>query len=189
MDLSAQLQVLYEIEGLINLQLSFDTNTKKWNEIDELINDKIIDLMHMRGKSIVSDDSGMDSEAIAEAATFEEQEDSDEERDTNAPRLCCEDVVDADKVATLEDDAIDISLPESVDKEMLRRHLPLTLNDQFRFKRELFGNSDVDYKTTIHELEQMPNFDCACNYLHDNFDWDFENDDVKDFVAIIKNAF
>lgn len=64
-----------------------------------------------------------------------------------------------------------------------------TLNDKFRFRRELFGSNDALFGqvlTRLSELEDMPE---AESYLYDYLGLDPDNDDVKDFVAIVANHF
>ena len=64
-----------------------------------------------------------------------------------------------------------------------------SLNDTFRFRRELFGNSAAEMTDAIHMVEAMHSFDEAEDYFYGDLGWDRESDDVKDFMAIIKNHF
>lgn len=64
-----------------------------------------------------------------------------------------------------------------------------TLNDKFRFRRELFCNNDPLFISTLNILSSMKTLDEAERYLTDNMGWDPESEDVKDFVAIIANHY
>lgn len=64
-----------------------------------------------------------------------------------------------------------------------------TLNDKFRFRRELFGNNDALFIDTLNVLEAMKTIDEATEYLTEDLGWDRDNEDVKDFIAIIGNHF
>lgn len=64
-----------------------------------------------------------------------------------------------------------------------------TLNDKFRFRRELFGNNDSMFADTLNALMAMKSIDEATEYLYDDLGWDPQNEDVKDFVAIVRNHF
>lgn len=64
-----------------------------------------------------------------------------------------------------------------------------SLNDTFRFRRELFGNSAADMTDALHVVEAMHSFDEAEDYFYGDLGWDRESDDVKEFMAIIKNHF
>lgn len=64
-----------------------------------------------------------------------------------------------------------------------------SLNDTFRFRRELFGNSAADMTDALHLVEAMHSFDEAEDYFYGDLGWDRESDDVKEFMEIIKNHF
>lgn len=64
-----------------------------------------------------------------------------------------------------------------------------SLNDTFRFRRELFSNSGAEMTDALHMVEAMHSFDEAEDYFYGDLGWDRESDDVKDFMAIIKNHF
>jgi hypothetical protein len=61
-----------------------------------------------------------------------------------------------------------------------------TLNDTFRFTRELFGNSRHDFNEAVNLVEAMSDVDEAREYFYDNLDWDKDNSDVQDFMAIVE---
>ena len=60
------------------------------------------------------------------------------------------------------------------------------LNDKFRFRRELFGNSEVAYVECLNMLSAMYSLDEATDYLYEDLNWDPNNEDVKSFVEILK---
>ncbi len=64
-----------------------------------------------------------------------------------------------------------------------------TLNDKFRYRRELFGSNDVLFADTLNALSAMQSLDEALNYLYKDLCWDPEDDNVKDFVATVTNHF
>lgn len=63
------------------------------------------------------------------------------------------------------------------------------LNDKFRFRRELFGNSDAQYVECLDMLSAMASIDEAKEYLYDDLKWDADNDDVKAFIDILSNYY
>lgn len=77
-----------------------------------------------------------------------------------------------------------ISINESKD---LRQ--AFTLNDKYRFRRELFGNSEIEMGDTINLVSAMSSYAEAEEYFYDDLDWDATNDEVVDFMAIIANHF
>ena len=63
------------------------------------------------------------------------------------------------------------------------------LNDRFRFKRELFGNSDAEFSSAMNMIAAMDNYDEAEEYFIGELEWDAENPEVVDFMEIIKGYF
>ena len=61
-----------------------------------------------------------------------------------------------------------------------------TLNDKFRFRRELFNGDDEDFADTLSLLAHMPSYAEAADYLTNDLLWDTRNPNVEDFLAILK---
>ena len=90
--------------------------------------------------------------------------------------------------------ASDDSEPLRLDEKLQRSRSKdlksaFSLNDTFRFRRELFGNSAAEMTDALHVVEAMHSFDEAEDYFYGDLGWDRESDDVKEFMAIIKNHF
>jgi hypothetical protein len=79
--------------------------------------------------------------------------------------------------------------------EKLQRHLSkdirkaISLNDRFRFQRELFAGSANAMDTAIEHIEVMTSYGNAELYFYSQLNWDRENEVVKDFMAIVRNHF
>jgi hypothetical protein len=65
----------------------------------------------------------------------------------------------------------------------------LTLNDTFRFSRELFNGDKDEMNRILQEISRMSSFADAVSYLSSQIEWDEENDAVKDFVELLKKYF
>lgn len=90
--------------------------------------------------------------------------------------------------------ASDDSEPLRLDEKLQRSRSKdlksaFSLNDTFRFRRELFGNSAAEMTDALHMVEAMHSFDEAEDYFYGDLGWDRESDDVKEFMAIIKIIF
>lgn len=90
--------------------------------------------------------------------------------------------------------ASDASAPLRLDEKLQRSRSKdlksaFSLNDTFRFRRELFGNSAAEMTDALHMVEAMHSFDEAEDYFYGDLGWDRESDDVKEFMAIVKNHF
>jgi hypothetical protein len=60
-----------------------------------------------------------------------------------------------------------------------------TLNDRYRFCRELFGNSRGEMAEVIDTLSAMRSMDEIEEYLYDTLQWDAANPEVEAFVAVV----
>lgn len=92
-----------------------------------------------------------------------------------------------------EEDAVAVE-PIRLDEKLAREgsrdlRKAFSLNDRFRFRRELFGNSDIEMTDTLNLVEAMTNYAEAVDYFMSDLQWDEENPDVADFLAIIQKHF
>lgn len=62
-----------------------------------------------------------------------------------------------------------------------------TLNDSFRFCRELFDGNQDDFHDTLEVLADMPDLAEAQDYLYNDLMWNPDDPDVKDFMGILEN--
>lgn len=84
--------------------------------------------------------------------------------------------------------------PLRVDELLSRREAQdlrraFTLNDKFRYRRELFNSNDVLFAETLNTLSEMQTLDEALDYLYNTLGWNPDDDNVKDFVLTVTNHF
>ena len=98
------------------------------------------------------------------------------------------DVPDAPAIASVADDGlrVDEKLQRSLSKDM---HKALSLNDRFRFQRELFSNSKNDLNNALDLVNAMQSFDEAEEYFIHDLGWDQDNEDVADFMGLVRRHF
>lgn len=83
-----------------------------------------------------------------------------------------------------------IKLDEKLARENSRNlRKAFSLNDKFRFRRELFSNSDILMNETLDAIEAMSSINEATDYFYTDLKWDKSNQDVADFVEIITHHF
>ncbi len=70
-----------------------------------------------------------------------------------------------------------------------RGKLVFTINDRYRFKRDLFCNSDADFNTTLALVASMDSYDEAEDYFLGELQWNSQREEVMDFLEILKNYF
>ncbi|MDE6256262.1 MAG: hypothetical protein K2M39_08740 [Muribaculaceae bacterium] len=63
------------------------------------------------------------------------------------------------------------------------------INDRFRFRRELFNNSDSAFNAAMDLVATMDDYEEAEDYFIGDLGWDLEKPEVMDFMAIIRNYF
>ncbi len=63
------------------------------------------------------------------------------------------------------------------------------INDRFRFRRELFNNSDSEFNAAMDLVATMDDYEEAEDYFLGDLGWDMEKPEVMDFMAIIRNYF
>lgn len=137
--------------------------------------------------------------AIAESAEVEESEDADVGDDivaethmeSDADAMESEAVYDplsavGDGYAAAAIRTDESRSPKSEPCDLRRS---FTINDRFRFRRELFGNRDSDMTDTINMVSAMNSFAEAEEYFYEDLGWDKSADEVKDFMAIIERHF
>lgn len=183
------LKTAYEIEGLLALQVQRADNHNA--AIDSLIAEKVAMMsrafaepvvvtgapvvtpeeeVEMTQEISILDETGTeeikDDAEIAESVETEEREDADSREDTDETLF--------DKLAR--ERASDLTSA-------------FTLNDKFRFRRELFRNSPDEMNEAIQALSQMSTLEEAEEYIYDDLCLDPDNEDVKAFMEIIGKHF
>lgn len=123
-------------------------------------------------------------ESIEEEATAQEAADAESEPEIAADA----EPVTADNFTTVDDEPV--RLDEALQRNMVKDlHHAFSLNDRFRYRRELFGNSDQVMEETLNHIESMATFDEAENYFYNDLEWEYDSPEVADFMVIIKNYF
>ena len=119
-------------------------------------------------------------------------EDSDTAPDMETPSVDedAESIDAEEEIEETNDDSEPLRLDEKFQRSRSKDlKSAFSLNDTFRFRRELFGNSAAEMTDALHLVEAMHSFDEAEDYFYGDLGWDRESDDVKEFMAIIKNHF
>lgn len=179
-DFNSAIRLSYELEGLLELAAKRGNDTPA--ELLNLISEKSLSLSTLisefnipsQQEHIVESNTQPEPEAIAQATVLEEVEDADMS-------------VASDDIITNETSAESI-LPDSP-KTLGDKHLVLTLNDKYKFKRELFNGSDDELNDTLDALTHMNNLDEVEEYLYNDLCLYEQDPTVKEFVAIIKSRF
>jgi len=84
--------------------------------------------------------------------------------------------------------------PETLDERIARERArdikkAFTLNDKFRFRRELFHDSQEEFDETLDVISGMSSFAEAEEYFYNDLCWDPVNPEVKAFMEIVSKHF
>lgn len=85
---------------------------------------------------------------------------------------------------------INISLNEIIEKRQLSDFKKaFSLNDRFRFRRELFGGDESKMNQTISALNEIHTYEDSVAYLDKELKWNIEDEAVADFIKLLEKRF
>jgi len=123
------------------------------------------------------------AEAAAEAAAEEEEE--EEEGKKEEPAIVAEPVVET---VVKEEEPKSAVLGESLKLSAGLRHA-ISLNDSFRFSRELFGGDTDLMNRVIEQISVMSSYKTAVAFLSSKVELNEEKEAVNDFLELLKKFF
>lgn len=198
----------YELEGLLYLALhrGDDTPPSVWKLISSKIetmreNISAMDVNAALSPLPVPEEIKEEplTEDREETIIKEEELEAAETEPMEEPRIeedaTIEEMESVNQVEPIsQDEPVNQAEPIRLDEKLAREcskdlRKAFSLNDKFRFRRELFGNSDAMMMDTIETVSAMNSLDEALEYFYDTLEWDKDNPEVVDFVNIIAHHF
>lgn len=212
-----RMQLIYEIEGLTRVADNCGTDVNKLFGVNKSLLEKIetLNVLQHNIMSVIEPGKQSDNNEseIASSVEFEEESDADITRTNYTSEENCKAVdgkvdeyvcsgIDEIKivvepdVVTLNNESVAANSDTETVSENIEavphvndRHFPFTLNDTFRFKRELFNGSSDDFVETQKILAQFDDFKSARCYLIKKLGRDEDDADMAAFLEIIKQAY
>lgn len=87
-------------------------------------------------------------------------------------------------------DKSSISLNDILEKKKLSDfRKAFSLNDRFRFRRELFGGNEEKMNKAIADLNDLSSYEESISYLSKVLNWNIEDASVADFVKLLEKRF
>ena len=126
-----------------------------------------------------------EAEAAAAAAEEEEEEEEEEEGKKEEPAIVEEPVVET---VVKEEEPKSAVLGESLKLSAGLRHA-ISLNDSFRFSRELFGGNTDLMNRVIEQISVMSSYKTAVAFLSSKVELNEEKEAVNDFLELLKKYF
>ena len=123
--------------------------------------------------------------AAEEAAAEEEEEEEEEEGKKEEPAIVEEPVVET---VVKEEEPKSAVLGESLKLSAGLRHA-ISLNDSFRFSRELFGGDTDLMNRVIEQISVMSSYKTAVAFLSSKVELNEEKEAVNDFLELLKKFF
>ena len=135
------------------------------------------------GEAIVAEEKPVVIAAAAETAAEEEEEEEDGKKEESA-------IVEEPVVETVvkEEEPKSAVLGESLKLSAGLRHA-ISLNDSFRFSRELFGGNTDLMNRVIEQISVMSSYKTAVAFLSSKVELNEEKEAVNDFLELLKKYF
>ena len=140
------------------------------------------------GEAIVAEEKPVVIAAAAEtaeAAEAEEEEEEEEEGKKEESAIVEEPVVET---VVKEEEPKSAVLGESLKLSAGLRHA-ISLNDSFRFSRELFGGNTDLMNRVIEQISVMSSYKTAVAFLSSKVELNEEKEAVNDFLELLKKYF
>ena len=205
----------YELEGLLYLALhrGDDTPEKVWEMISEKIDSLKagIDIRESEPAPVV-EETGEEPAVMTEIIVEKEEpvifeQETPEEETGEEELVALEETVPAEEVTLASEPATSVEQPAPaeepvteaapvaelrLDEKLARQNSrdlrkAFSLNDRFRFRRELFGNSDERMNEALRAVKSMAAIDEAHDYFYNTLGLDKTSTDVADFIAVIEH--
>lgn len=204
------LDLTFELEGLVRLRCDREAD----KALDAHIIDKlkeINDLAGLPNETVVEKTVEVEIEKIVEKPVVVEKivekiiekpvevssmkpETTDAAQDEDDSMFYALDDDEDDDDDSREEETEEEESPAEPEREIKsetpKRAKPLiSINDRFRFKRELFGNSDKAFNEALTLLTSMESAEEARDYFLNETDWDPERDVVVEFFDMAERYF
>lgn len=184
------LDLTYELEALLSLAL---TREGVPSRLYELIAAKAAAISAAAGLDCgMPDSEDPQEDAVSDSYSLEEPEvspeppmaaeieESEREEAVDLAGIAVEKAVKAERAESV------IHASGKVGDALRKR---FSLNDKFRFRRELFGGSDADFSEALDNIAAFDNLSDAEDYLYSQLRMDPDDDNVKSLVEVISGYF
>jgi len=190
------LNLTFEIEGLLMLWRERGENTPA--EVEPMLRNKVASLNAAIGCMETSD---LKNGSISVDNDLADNVTNDNELPTIS-ELSIGNEPEKESSSTADSVSHDIEIKSNADQPATMRldeklamagardiRRAFTVNDRFRFRRELFSNSESRLADALDIISAMSSLDEAEDYFYNDLCWDRESNDVKDFMTIVANHF
>ncbi|MBQ9076318.1 MAG: hypothetical protein IJY31_00525 [Muribaculaceae bacterium] len=182
------LNICYEIEGLITLVVERNPNVP--NGVHTLLQEKV-EMLCQEIHEINPQQGMTESAKSIDDSAIASEKDENYQEDTDVINSSSSDInYDNDGANDYNGTEEHLNVEQMIACQGSRDlRKAFTINDKFRFRRELFGNSDTEITDAINLVSAMSTMTEAEEYFYNDLEWDRENEEVQEFMSIIANHF
>ena len=162
------------------LNQSFQLTHKIFTELHSLENSQLETLRQQMEEHQRLIDSIQHSQPLTEPVTEEKAKEEEIEKPTVVP----------EPMHSTVPDKTGVSLNDILEKKNLSDfRKAFSLNDRFRFRRELFGGNEEKMNQAIAALNDISSYEASVEYLYNVLKWNIEDDSVADFLKLLEKRF
>lgn len=183
-DIRKMLRLNLEIEGCLRILLD-----RPNAEAEEILIDKLDQLRVLAGTTPEPSEPSENSESSDNSERSEPAENS-EYSENSEPSEPAEPFEPSEPAAPAEAPA-PIRLENALAAQQAASCFAkaFSVNDKYRFIREIFGNSAAEFNNAIDMVGAMKSLDEAYDYFLNDLGWDADNEAVSDYLVIVANHF
>ncbi|MCM1355127.1 MAG: hypothetical protein NC212_01820 [Staphylococcus sp.] len=203
-NLKGLLNLAYEIEGLLMLRISRGEETSR--EMNDLLVGKATRLLAgLEAEDLTAETEEPVAVVAPVAAPVAVPAVAEVTAETPAETVEAAEIAESAMEEEAEDAEPDAEIPATINDTLNSETITLderlareraadiskafTINDRFRFLRELFRNSDEEFKETLEVIGSMSSMEEAEDYFFNDLCWDPAKEEVKEFMAIVGKHF
>lgn len=136
----------------------------------------------------VVESSLFDASAFSDEDSAEDELNNDVDYDNEQQDEIDDESEGLDEDESIEEEEVFVeSKIVNVNRQDIRKMF--TINDRYRFRRELFCNNEVDFVDNLNLVQAMSCYEDVEDYFYNDLQWDSENEDVVEFMSIIFKYF
>lgn len=174
------LDKIYELEGLVHLALKRDDASE---DFLRLISDKGMQIGEItKGLTEQVSHDTVIPEIVNPVFSLDEYSIDEEEFREGGNEIISQ-------PTEKEDDNLSPLFQKMTTSEDQRGKLVFSINERFRFRKELFDNSDADFNNTLALVASMEDYEEAEDYFINEEGFDKNNKAVRDFLEVLKKYF
>lgn len=179
--LRSLLDKIYELEGLVHLAIKRDDSLDDFIRLIAKKGEEVGDI----SKTLKKDETHDHSDSSEESAHSSFDEYSIDDSSESLPLI--KEIEEAEEKEKENDYG---KFNESgIVNEHQKGKLVFSINDRFRFRKELFDNSDADFNNTLALVASMESYEEAEDYFINEEGFNPQDAIVKEFMDIIKRYF